>query len=639
MIDDTAEGQALYTKLRGWFRKDREHWSKWHSTAREEYAFVAGDQWDSEAKAVLDKDGRPPIVFNRTDTVIRAVSGMEISNRQEVRYIPRQQGDTKVNEVLTSGAEWFRDQCDAESEESDAFLDVCISGMGWTETRLDTDENPEGDPIIERIDPLEMVADRNARKRNLADARRIWRVRRMPLSEAEEMFPDADPSAFSASWAEIDKQSEAEDQSEVEYTDDGTPKRGDDMVTIVHGAWRETRTAYRVISPKTRSPVTISPERLEKILAVFPGIQHAKIKEKVIREAFLSGEVLEESDAPCPKHFRFQCITGFRDSGQGVWFGLVRGLKDPQEWSNKWLSQTMHIMNSNAKGGVMIEDGSVDDPRKFADSYADPSAVTWVPPGTLTSGAIQPKPAAQFPAGFFQLMQFATESVPGVSGVNVELMGLRDANQPASLEWQRRQAGMSILAMLFDSLRRYRRRQGMTMLYLIQNYLQGRLVRVVQEGNEQFVPMAVEADVDFDVIVADAPTSPNQKERTWSMLKDLMPMLQPLMSPEMVTALAEFSPLPSQFTEKIGKAVEQKQAQGAQAQQMARQEKMSEMQAEAEQRGIEREKTAAELAGRRLDVQGKQVDLEGKKLALLEKQLDVGAQQITGGFPVSPTGA
>jgi hypothetical protein len=39
----------------------------------------------------------------------------------------------KKNELLTSAAK-FRQQCDAEDEESDAFRDLVVRGMGRTQT-------------------------------------------------------------------------------------------------------------------------------------------------------------------------------------------------------------------------------------------------------------------------------------------------------------------------------------------------------------------------------------------------------------------------------------------------------------------------------------------------------------------------
>ena len=63
----------------------------------------------------------------------------------------------KKNELPTSAGKWFRQQCDAEDEVGDAFRDLLVCGMGWTETRLDFGDKPEGDP-------LEMVWDRGAQK-------------------------------------------------------------------------------------------------------------------------------------------------------------------------------------------------------------------------------------------------------------------------------------------------------------------------------------------------------------------------------------------------------------------------------------------------------------------------------------------
>src|SRR5690606_25550165 len=154
--EDEGDDELL-VRLRKWWQKDRERSAEWRQKAKEDYAFVSGEQWTEEERQYLREQMRPEIVFNRIAAVVNSVSGAEITNRQEVKYLQREIGDAAASDIATEAARWFRDECDAEDEESDAFLDTVICGMGWTETRLDYESgNPDGDPVIERIDPLEM---------------------------------------------------------------------------------------------------------------------------------------------------------------------------------------------------------------------------------------------------------------------------------------------------------------------------------------------------------------------------------------------------------------------------------------------------------------------------------------------------
>src|SRR3569623_1360243 len=109
----TPDQEALFRKLKGWFIADYEKQAEWREAAREDFAFTSGDQLSETDKQKLRDMNRPIIVMNRVEPIIDSVAGSEVANRQEVQFIPRTQGAVQVNEVLTSAAKWFRDQCDA----------------------------------------------------------------------------------------------------------------------------------------------------------------------------------------------------------------------------------------------------------------------------------------------------------------------------------------------------------------------------------------------------------------------------------------------------------------------------------------------------------------------------------------------
>lgn len=559
--------EAQFRKLKGWCRQDLEKQNNWRKEAKEDFAFVANDQWSEEDRQVLREQMRPVITMNRIETTVNSIAGQEIANRQEVRYIPRTEGDVKVNELLTGAAKWFRDECDAEDEESDAFRDTIICGMGWTETRLDYEDDPNGAPLIDRIDPLQMVWDSSAKKKNLADMRRVFHIRRdVPIEEARALiqsdeFEDED---YDAKWVDIDDSTGGEHHNDGQFYDgdgaqadrerDGAEK----TVTLVRAQWTERVQGYRIEDiANPGSLKTVSSEELEELNAKLatiglPAMRAVRVMRKVYRQAYLGKVLLEIGEAPCP-YFSFNCITGTRDRNKHAFYGVVRSLKDPQRWANKWLSQLQHIMNTSAKGGIMAERGVFENDSDAEKSWAKQDAITWVEKGALSKEKIQPKPQSQFPNGFYQLTELAISSIRDVSGVNVELLGLREAGQAASLEAQRKQSAMVILQPFFDGLRRYRKMQGRALLYLIQNYLSdGRLIRIVGQENEQYVRLTRDMSAaSYDVIVDESPTSPNQKEATWAMMQQILPVIGKMIPLDVWVALLKYSPLPTSVQQDI----------------------------------------------------------------------------------------
>lgn len=618
------ELSGLDLKLKTWFREDYRHSAAWRKEAKEDYQFYSGDQWSDEDRNKLQAQMRPALTFNRVGPLVNAVVGSEINNRREVRYIPRELGDAKANEVLTAAGEWFRDECGAEDEESDAFEDAVVCGMGWTDTRLDFDENPDGAPKVERMSSLEMVWDKNAAKPNLTDARRMFRIREIPYDEAVELTGVKEKRKLHAGWVRSIGDTEEHDQDAADlYTgtqnDQADGSYRSKLCLLIEARWMESETYYRGPSFETGDPVEYDQQKVDLIRKAYPQFPLVRQSRKVVRRAFIGSEVLGLPDSPmAPKGmFGWECITGYRDKIKNQFYGVVRPAKDPQRWSNKFFSQVQYLLNSQAKGGIAAERGAFEDDREAEESWAKADAITWMSPGSLSGdkAKIQPKPVATFPAGFWTLFQEAKDEISQVTGLSPEFIGTREVDQAGVLEMQRRQSSLNLLASLFNSLRRYRKRQGKTMLYLIQEHLaDGRLIRIVGDDLKQYVPLTKEdvADVDYDIIVDDSPTSPNEKDRTWQILLQMMPMVKDLMTPEIAMDLMEYSPIPSSVVEKIKKraaemAQQPKPPSPEEIKAQTMQQK-AQLDAQAQQAGL-----AAQEQSNQMDIQMKGIDLMMKE--------------------------
>lgn len=560
--DDRAslDRAALLHKLQAWFRADRDASSKWRREAREDYDFVAGHQWSPEDEAVLREQGRPPITFNRVLPVIKAVAGSEVNARQDIQYLPREVGDGALNELLTEGSRYLADEAEAEDEESDAFVDCAISGLGAVEMRLDYEIDPDGAYCEDRVNPLEMFWDASATKRNLSDARRIWRAKSMDRAEAEGLFPDTDPSVLDAAWAEDRDGGQPHREiapGERRIDRPGTADEGTSRVTIVECQWWERVRVAVAIDPTTGEATEMEPEQaavLERRAAMLGmPVRIVHRMKRRYRRAFLGAEVLEEGPAPAGDRFSYAFLTGDRDQNRNAWFGIVRPMRDPQRFANKWLSQTLDMLNRQAKGGMLMEEDAVPDQAAFERSYGKQGAVTWVSPGALTRGQMKEKPLPVLPTGHWQLMEFAIGSIRDSSGVNLELLGAKQQEQAGVLEYQRKQAAMTILASLFDALRRARKHIGRVRLYFIQTYLSdGRLIRIVGDKGTRVVPLLRDKTAgEYDVVIDEAPNSPNQQERVWATFVQVLPIIRDMVTPQVLLEVLPYSPFPDSFVAKL----------------------------------------------------------------------------------------
>lgn len=548
-----SEDSGMVSVVKQKVKDFESHINDWRENAKTCYDMVAGKQWSDEDKAALEAEERVPVVFNRIAAFVRGVCGMEVSNRQAVKYLPREMGDVQPNEIMNAAATWVRDECNAEEEESEAFRDMLICGIGSTETRLDYDQDPEGMIFVERNDPLRVGYDPSAVKKNLVDATWVYKFADYTRATFESKWPEKAEEVFVSMFP--DDRTSGMDNADTEAWykgDDDAMSQPKNTIRVIQFQYYKTIKIYK-IQDLNGQVQEIPASRFSKMKKFLDerGMSYARADKRQYRQCFVAGDVLLD-DVPLPAdEFTIKFLTGIRDRNKGTFYGMVNDAIDPQRWANKFFSLAIDILATNPKGGLMAETDAFEDRNDAEESWNNPRDIVWMRPGAIRDGKVQMRQPPAAPPALDAMMGFAVSSMPQIMGINMEFLGLADRAQAGVLESQRKQAAITTLAEFFSSLSFYRRVQGKCMMTMIVRYLSdGRLIRIVGQQQAQFVPLIKQPGFEkFDVVVDEAPNSPDVKARTWNALEQLLPQIMKMGVPVPPEVL-DYTPIPSSLAAK-----------------------------------------------------------------------------------------
>lgn len=621
-IATDLERENLQQKFERWEKALVLRWSEWQQEARLDFDFAAGRQWSEDEMLRIEDNGRIPVVFNLAAPTIDAVSGAEIQNRQQTQYFPREVGDTGVSDALSQGAEYLTDESNGDQEDSEAFRDVLICGLGVVHYVPET----EGDQVRimkEAVDPLRVRFDASSKRACYEDARYLCVDHPMSWDDFEDFRDEIGRPDLEGYDNGVAGKRVTIVDPRVRYTNGMLGS--DDEVVVREWEWWEKEPVRLVAIPQedgTTSLQKLDDEqfKLAQQLAQQVGItlKHGETTQKVYYRAWeCMGEIVKTEKISA---FTYKAITGKRDRRKQTFYGLMRPMRDPQRFTNKLYSEIMHIVGTNAKGGVMAEEGAVDDVRQFEESWAQSDAITWVKNGALANQSgprITPKVPPPVPQALFPMMEFAKSMVRECTGVNEEILGLVAREQAGVLEHQRKQAAYGILSPFFDALRRYRRDSGRLLLLMMREYLPAdKLIRVVDAGTAKYVPLAETLEAqEYDVIVDEAPSGPNQKARVMAVITPMMPWLAEAgLDDEFWSKFAQYTDLPAAVANEIAEAFKRKaEAQAAEA------EAAKPMQ-ELQQRGMMAEVAKTESEARKNDASAE--DYQAKAMASVVKAVN-----------------
>ena len=548
------------------------YFTKFRSEYIQNYAFFDGEQWDEEDVKALSDEQKAYVVFNRVAINIDALTGYSIINPQDILPIPIDIGDIVVDEILEGAIRFIRRKGGALNAEAMVLMNLLIGGIGVLNIYLDYSY---GQPKImfESVNPLEMTWDISADKPNLENCGWMCRERLYSANNVEYMWPgkikkygltEVSYRVFEQTGVQQVLNFAGQGQygsttgaiSELGLTTTGIP--------IKEYQWWETSDVYTLTNPSNGEILVMGRERYDKVkdelgLDKFPK---TKDKRRMYYKAFLSGSnILEKGENTSAKRFTYQVATGKRRLSDGIWYGAMSQWKDPQKWANKFFSSILDIIAANTKGGAFIETGALEDPREAENQWAKSSPLIRLKRGGVNR--IRDRSPHPYPSGIERMMTFAIEAIREVSGVNVEILGLADRRQAGVVESSRKQSALAIVAKYVAAMTKLREEEGYLIIEFMRTYMMpDQLIKIDSANINRFdtVEAIFNNDIEYEMLVDEAPTSVNYKEKAWAGIAQVLPILLRTGVP-IPPELTDYAPIPTSLSQKWKQLIIQRQQQ------------------------------------------------------------------------------
>lgn len=587
---------------------DRMGQANWREEAYESQKMYNGYQWPDSDSERMRKEGRPNVTFNRIAPLVDAMIGLELANRKEIKYYPRRIANTMESDIMNSISTWIRQESGQEIAEVDAERDMFITGIGCTDTRMSYEDSELGDLNEERVSPMDVRWDMHARKRNLLDAKWVARYKRMDMDEIAETWPDAKLDGLVD--GDISEERKEVGRSPQTYNKTKESAKLDDRPKVWQYQYYCLEPYWKVENPFLKGDPEFFQFILADLLPVFgeqiqqkqltlteDGYKKLKLMAKDLgikdyaasrfnkkvyyRLIFVGNVELHHDLNPVQGHFTQKFITGKRDETDGCWYGVIRSVKDPQLWANKFLSTLLYIYMHNSKGGVFVESDAVPNPEEFRKNYSKPGTAIIVNPGAIANGKIKDRSPAPLDSAAAQIMQIAVDAIPATSGINPAIIAMSSQNRSNALEETRIKQSATLLMDYFESMTQYRKSKGPMYVQFTKDYLcqEERLIRISDDssGAPKFMQLMQDALADdYDVIAEEGALTINQKAETWTILGQLF------QGQGIPIPLWKYAPIPASIANEIMQYLDQQQQGQQQMQQQQVQGEQMEMQAKAQ---------------------------------------------------------
>jgi hypothetical protein len=497
--------------------------------------YYRGDQWDLDDQSALEAEGRPALTINTILPTVNTILGEQSTRRADIQFKPRRGGDAEVAHTLTKLYMQIADNNKLDWVEQQVFSDgLIMDGRGYFDVRMDFSDHVEGEVRITAKDPLDILIDPDAKDADPKTWNEVFESKWMTLDEISELYGEKQAErllfvaengmSFGPDSVEYQETRFGDTETNDDYFGAGVP--GDEeyrnvkALRVIERQHKKLSRAQFFVDPDTgdqrQAPDEWSDAKNKKFAKQYNLTLISKVVRKIRWTVTCDKVVLHDDWSP---YNQFTLIPFFCYFRRGNPFGVVRNLLSPQEQLNKIASQELHIVNTTANSGWMVEAGSLvgmtaDD---LEEHGAETGLVLEYARGTSPPSKIQPN---QIPTGLDRIAMKAAANIKTISGVNDSMLGTDSAEVSGIAIQAKQNRGAIMIQVPLDNLRKSRQYLAESILNLIQAfYTEQRVIQVTNEAdpmkpreemivNEMTPEGAIINDLtlgEYDVIVATAP--------------------------------------------------------------------------------------------------------------------------------------
>ena len=463
--------------------------SRWVKEARRFNEFYLGEQWDEGVKRALEAEGRPVLTINEILPTVNAVLGEQSTQRVDIRLKPRLGGDADTARVFTHVIDHILDLNNYGAHEAQCFADGLISDVGYLDVRMDFSRNTLGEVDIRSLDPMDVVLDPEAKEYDPKTWTRVFTSQWHTLDEVKALYGPAAAKELEGlvmagttygnnSVRFGDRNQYGDDSGGDELTGPEALKRVRG-VRVIEQQRRQLALRRLFVDLETGDtrpvPDNWDEERVQEVTKKYGLGVMKKVVPRVRWIVSCDHVVLHEDWS---LYEDFTVVPFFPFFRRGKFSGLVRQLISPQEQMNKVESQQLHVVNTTANSGYLVEEGSLANmtPEELEQRGAETGLVVVYRKGRQPPVKIQPN---QVPTGLDRLGAKAHQFIQEISGMEA-LLGRPPKSEVSGVALERSEARALVkLQPVLDNLERTRRLVAERIMKLVQAwYSETRVLRV-----------------------------------------------------------------------------------------------------------------------------------------------------------------